>query len=116
MSRDEVVEAEIRLARSVMIKTTYNDLVDSQRRCVKKEEKSTSASRSVLRNARLSSSGLAGLGAGIQGPTGLGLWPPLWSSRSVYLGREIGCHGVSSVTQNRKQNGLVRLHIFHNWD
>ena len=50
-----------------MIKTTYNDLVDSQRRCVKKEEKSTSASRSVLRDARLSSSGLAGLGAGIKG-------------------------------------------------
>ena len=87
MSRDEVVEAEIRLARSVMIKTTYNDLVDSQRRCVKKEEKSTSASRSVLRDAGLSSSGLAGLGAGVKGPIGLGLWPPLWSSRSVYLGR-----------------------------
>ena len=50
-----------------MIKTTYNDLVDSQRRCVKKEEKSTSASRSVLRDARLSLSGLAGLGAGVKG-------------------------------------------------
>ena len=66
-----------------MIKTTYNDLVDSQRRCVKKEEKSTSASRSVLRDARLSSSGLAGLGAGIKGPTGLGLRPLLWSGRSI---------------------------------
>jgi hypothetical protein len=73
-----------------MIKTTYNDLVDSQRRYVKKEEKSASASRSISRDARLSSPGLAkswhrgsgGRGASltsVKGPTGLGLWPAFWS-------------------------------------
>jgi hypothetical protein len=65
--RNKIVEAEIRFAKSIIIKITYNDFVNSQKRYVKKKEKSINASRNVLRNARLFLSGLASLNAGIKG-------------------------------------------------